>query len=121
MAQSLPAHGDAAPQAPSAVRLLARAGRGGTESRGAATAAAGPVRRPPFAWRTRVLLPALLLCGFAGAMAYTARDALVPARPVKVVPVVLAPAGDAGGAAAGTVTVQAPGWLEPDPFAIAVP
>src|SRR5687768_8584950 len=57
--------------------------------------AAPTISRPHFNWRTRILLPALLLLGFGGAIAYTARDSLVPPRGVKVVPVMLAPIGSA--------------------------
>jgi HlyD family secretion protein len=127
MTPPVPTTGPSAPDALSAVRLLSRTGRLSTAppDRPAATAAgAAGVRRPPFAWKARVLLPAALLAGFAGAVAYTARDALVPPRAVTVVPVVLAPAGGAaggGGPPAGAVAVQAPGWLEADPFAVAVP
>src|SRR5262245_6439876 len=55
------------------------------------------VRPPGFRWKSRVLLPAALLVGFASALAYTARDALMPPRSVKVVPVVLAPGGGGAG------------------------
>ena len=116
------APGDASPVALSAVRLLARSAGPQARAGDPSAATATGIRRPPFAWRTRVLLPGALLLGFGAAIAYTARDALRPATPVKIVPVVLAPAasGGGGGESAGTVTVQAPGWVEPDPYAVAV-
>src|SRR5688500_13988714 len=127
--------------------VLSRAGL--TTTAGASDRAAPPqggerpagreaVPRPRPRWRTRVLLPAALLGATAGLLAYAARDALMPATPVRVVPVVVravqgaaAPGGDAPGAAAdgsggvgggagSGATVQAPGWVEPDPFAFTV-
>src|SRR5262249_49337815 len=50
-------------------------------------------------------------------LAYAARDAVWPAVSVRVVPVV-AKAGEPGGR--GETIVQAPGWIEADPFAINV-
>ncbi len=85
------------------------------------TEASGGVPRPPGRWKTRVLLPALLLAGMAMGSAYAARDALWPAVEVEVIPVVV---GDASTARAaprgGGVMVQAPGWIEPEPFATRV-
>ena len=71
-----------------------------------------------------MLLPASLLSLGAALLAYAARDALRPATPVRVVPVVVravqdASPGDQGGAPTSS-TVQAPGWVEPDPFAVSV-
>ena len=78
-------------------------------------------------WKTRVLLPGALLAATAGLLAYSARDALRPATAVRVVPVVVRTVQDApgeGGASGGgggsAATVQAPGWVEPDPFAVTV-
>jgi len=65
-----------------------------------------PARR----WRTRVLLPILVLTVVVLLLA-TAADAILPATAVRVVPVVVR----AVEGSAGSVTVQAPGWLEPDP------
>lgn len=95
------------------------------------------VPRPAFRWRTRVALPGAILLAGAGLLAYAAREQLAPVTDVTVVPVVLRAApvsegreggapGDADddvgnhGRAAGP-TVVAPGWIEPDPFAIGVP
>lgn len=81
------------------------------------------VPRPASRWRTRVLLPALILLTGAGVVAYAARDVLRPGTPVKAVPVIPKAAGALGapGERPGGVIVQAPGWVEPDPFAITVP
>lgn len=49
-------------------------------------------------------------------LAYAARDVLLPARAVRVVPVV----AKTGVASGGAATVQAPGWVEADPYPVAV-
>jgi RND family efflux transporter MFP subunit len=100
--------------------VLSRAG----EAAGATTAASqAVVPRPRRNWKTRVLLPAALLAGTASLFAYAARDSLRPAHDVRVVPVVVRTVqetspGDASGASGPTV--QAPGWVEPDPFPVSV-
>lgn len=116
-------HGSAFPAAPGiaadGVRSLAR-----TVGRHTPAAADGTPRivtgvpRPRLNWKTRVLLPAVLLAGFGLALAYAAGDSLVPATPVRVVPVMLA--STAGGERPAVATVQAPGWVEPDPYPVAV-
>lgn len=73
---------------------------------------------PRFRWRTRVLLPAVILLTVSLLIGYTARDALWPATPVTVVPVILK--ASAAAPVGGSVLVQAPGWVEADPFAISV-
>ena len=89
------------------------------------------VPRPPFRWATRVILPAAVLATGGLLLAYAARTALIPAVDVRVVPVVAKPGGDAasageGGGESGTTTeaagpvVQAPGWIEPLPFATSI-
>lgn len=88
-----------------------------------------PVPRPAFRWRTRVLLPVLVLVAVAALLAWAARDALWPAVEVRVVPVVAKPrggdaeqaVGDASVAPRERTLVQAPGWIEPAPFAVLVP
>lgn len=74
------------------------------------------VPAPRFRWKTRVLGPGVILLAVGGLLAYTAREALTPATAVRVVPVVVKAVQDGGGAA----VVQAPGWIEADPFAISV-
>ena len=85
------------------------------------------VPRPGARWKTRVLVPAVILLASAGLLAYAARDALWPGVDVRVIPVVVKAGGSAPAAAtrpasgsSGAVVAQAPGWVEPDPFAISV-
>ena len=104
------------------------------------------IPRPRFNFKTRILLPGGIVLALLALMGYAARDSLLPAKAVTVVPVVLKDVGAAAGAAttstsaatAATVTgataavaaaagspvgsggVQAPGWVEADPFPIAV-
>ena len=72
-----------------------------------ATVATAPPRR----WKTRVLLPGLPAATVLALLVVTSARTLRPATPVRVVPVVTKTV--AGTSA--SVTVQAPGWLEPDP------
>jgi HlyD family secretion protein len=90
-----------------------------------------PARR----WKTRVLVPLIVLGSALGLVSYAARGVLVPALDVRVVPVVVKAAamstGDPSGrtpavsgsaqGGSGATLVQAPGWIEPDPFAVGVP
>ncbi|MFC1833313.1 efflux RND transporter periplasmic adaptor subunit [Thermodesulfobacteriota bacterium] len=71
------------------------------------------VERPPFRWTTRVLLPVGLLAGLAGLLLVTGYRELIPAVEVQASPVVLK---TVEGAMKGTVTVQAAGWVEADPY-----
>ncbi len=87
---------------------------------------AGAVPRPRSRLATRVLLPLVVILATAAILLYAARDALRPAIEVHVSPVipkaVAATSGEmAAGDQIGAVAVQAPGWIEPDPFAISVP
>lgn len=95
--------------------------RGGRE-----TGAVPPQRRK---WVRSVALPVGAVLVVGGLLAYTARDALRPAAPVRVLPVVMkqitaeesvdrARHGSARGTAGGGLVVQAPGWIEPDPYAV---
>jgi len=90
------------------------------------------VPRPRFRWWTRVVLPLVVLLGAVAVLAWSARDALYPAIQVHVVPVVMKPRGaDVAGAdepqtssarsGPERVIVQAPGWIEPSPYAVIVP
>jgi len=101
-------------------------------SRAASSRPAAAVPRPPSRWRTRVLVPLAILLATAGVVAYAARDALRPAVHVTVAPVIPKAANGLEPTAAaiddapadhrlGAVLSQAPGWVEPDPFAITVP
>jgi len=67
------------------------------------------------AWWSRWGLPAAIVCAFAAIVGWTARDFLLPAKPVTVVPVFLAKAELQQ---AGTPLFQAAGWIEPRPTAV---
>src|SRR5688572_29438803 len=117
------------------LRTLSRGG-GDVENVSAATRTTTTRAIPPpkFNWKTRILLPGAILIALLLLIAYAARDTLLPAKAVTVVPVVLKdlpgghtpnaqPAAPAAPAAAGFAAgagVQAPGWVEADPFPIAV-
>ncbi len=62
----------------------------------------------------RVVLPGLILVGFATMAGWATRDLLRPAKPVTVVPVVVR---QAEVRKAGTPLFQAAGWVEPRPTA----
>jgi len=116
-----------------------RALRAGTSSQPSSPAravhGAGAIPEPRSRWVTRLVLPGVILLAAAGTIAYAARDALRPKLEVHVAPVVPKPrAASSPGAdpsatsdpgarsnGLGPVLVQAPGWVEPDPFAITVP
>ncbi|MHC4991822.1 MAG: efflux RND transporter periplasmic adaptor subunit [Planctomycetota bacterium] len=80
---------------------------GASGADGAATRVPPPASR----WRLRLLLPGVILSTVVLLLLFTALQTLLPSRPVRVVPVVVKTVEGT----AGTVTVQAPGWLEPDP------
>lgn len=67
-----------------------------------------PRRRP----LTRYVLPAVLLAGFAGAVAWSARESLLPGTPVTVVPVL---AARSEVQATDAPLFAAAGWIEPRP------
>ncbi|HYE19843.1 MAG TPA: HlyD family efflux transporter periplasmic adaptor subunit [Tepidisphaeraceae bacterium] len=75
-------------------------------------------------------MPLAILAIAGGLLAYAARDALWPGVEVRVVPVVVRAGGGGtatsaaapaahGGSRSGDVVAQAPGWVEPDPYALA--
>lgn len=66
-------------------------------------------------WLTRWGLPALIVAGFIAVTAWSARDHLLPARPVSVIPVILTRAEVQS---AGTPLFQAAGWVEPRPMPV---
>jgi multidrug efflux pump subunit AcrA (membrane-fusion protein) len=81
------------------------------------------VARPRKRVLTRVVVPAAILLGAVGLLAYAARESLRPAVDVTVAPVVLvngAPSANRAAAPVGQV-VQAPGWIEADPYDVGVP
>lgn len=103
-----------------------------TLAAGAPTGARGggiDVPRPRFRWSTRVLLPLALLLGAVGVLGYSARESLRPAIEVTVLPVIARPpamieaspeARSASTPAARVILAQAPGWVEPEPYAVLV-
>jgi multidrug efflux pump subunit AcrA (membrane-fusion protein) len=82
---------------------------------------AGPASGRPGGrlWRIaiRYLLPLGIVLSFLGVVAWAARDTLLPAKPVTVVPVLVARAEVQQ---AGTPLFQAAGWVEPSPSPIVV-
>ena len=96
------------------------------------------IARPKARWATRLLIPTAVLLATGGLLAYAARDALQPRLAVHVAAAI--PKSGVGAADTGTdadstggsediptdaplgpVAVQAPGWIEPAPFAVRVP
>ncbi|MCB9855460.1 MAG: efflux RND transporter periplasmic adaptor subunit [Phycisphaerales bacterium] len=69
-------------------------------------------------WKTRVLLPGGIAMITLGILGFAARDVLLPVTDVRVVPLI-AKSGGVPAAEAGML-VQAPGWVEADPFTVAV-
>ncbi|MHC5109019.1 MAG: efflux RND transporter periplasmic adaptor subunit [Planctomycetota bacterium] len=69
-------------------------------------------------WRSRILLPAVILATMIALVGFAARDTLMRTTPVNVVPVVVK--NGHASQAEDTVLVQAPGWVEADPYPIAV-
>lgn len=85
------------------------------------------IPKPRIRLGTRVLLPLAILLSAAALIAYSARATLMPSIDVWVVPVVASPEMPADGTsdaaaaqAPSTVLVQAPGWIEPNPYAVTV-
>src|SRR5688572_31558437 len=98
---------------PADLRLLTR---GTSPAAAADRAPAQSIPPPRFNWRTRLGLPIGLLAVLAVLLSYTARDALMPATAVEVVPVVVKSTTESSSAS----VVQAPGWVEADPYPIGV-
>ena len=68
-------------------------------------------------WLSRYVLPLCLLAGFAGALAWSFREAFFIAKPVQVVPVMSVQAEIAQSAAP---LFQSAGWVEPRPTPVLV-
>jgi RND family efflux transporter MFP subunit len=96
----------------SGIAALSRADELHTDA--AATTVPPPERR----WRTRVLLPGGVFGATAIVLGIALQDLLLPVTPVRTAPVLVK--SDVDSAAEGSVVVQAPGWVEADPFATAV-
>lgn len=111
----------------------------GSLNRESSTPGAGAgIPRPRSRWATRVLIPAAVLLATGGVFVYAARDSLRPRVAVSVVAAIPkdpaageaslggdtsepAEAGSGADQSRGSFTVQAPGWIEPAPFAVGVP
>jgi len=78
------------------------------------------IPEPSRKWVTRLALPILILVVVLALWAYTARDSLKPALDVRTVRVVTKSLNHLTDGK-GLVTVQAPGWVEADPFPVYVP
>lgn len=126
---------------PTDLRALRRAPQPTEQLNQWAAAAAGTatmIARPKARWLTRLLVPAAVLLSTGGLMAYAARDALQPRLEVHVAAAIpkegsadIQPTDDLeqtpesavipADLQLGPVAVQAPGWIEPAPYAVSVP
>ncbi len=103
-----------------------------------ASSGSAVVPRPRARWATRLLVPSAVLLATAGILAFAARDTFRPRLTVHVAAAI--PKGNTSAAPTsaattespadgrvtesaplGPVVVQAPGWIEPSPFAVSVP
>jgi len=75
------------------------------------------IPQPSRRWFTRWVVPVAIVIVALALLGYAARDSLRPALAVRTVRAI----GKSVAYAAGTVAVQAPGWVEADPFPIYVP
>ena len=77
---------------------------------------------PKRRWLTRYVLPLTLFLLLALILIYSARDVVIPAQQVITVRAIAHESSNVRGAIVkhDTVSVQAPGWVEPDPFLIHV-
>lgn len=69
-------------------------------------------------WVSRLILPLVLIAGFAAVIGWAAKDTLSPGRPVTVVPVFVT---RSAAEREGTPLFKAAGWVEPRPTAVRVP
>jgi multidrug efflux pump subunit AcrA (membrane-fusion protein) len=126
---------------PTDLRALRRAPRPAEQQIALPPASAGTtavIARPKARWATRLLVPAVVLLATGGLLAYAARDALQPRLEVYVAAAIpkesatstpppdnaeatQEPAESPADAPLGPVAVQAPGWIEPAPYAVSVP
>ena len=78
---------------------------------------------PPRRWMTRIGLPVLVIGAATGLLLGTMWSSIAPARSVPVASAIvrdvdapIEPVSDSAGTA--DALVQAPGWVEPDPFGV---
>lgn len=78
----------------------------------------------PYPWKTRILIPAGITAALLVAAGWSARESFLPATDVRVVPAILKPVEQLmtvqHSDAVPSVVTQAAGWIEPDPFPIAI-
>ncbi|HRK31980.1 MAG TPA: hypothetical protein PLD59_12950, partial [Tepidisphaeraceae bacterium] len=81
----------------------------------------------PYPWKTRILIPAAISVALFGAAGWSARDSVLPATDVRVVPAILRSVErttlvqhESGASTSGSVVTQSAGWIEPDPYPIAI-
>ena len=86
-------------------------------SQSAATQQSTPIPEPSRHWGTRVVLPGLIVLATTGLFAVAGRETFRSEVPVTVVPVMVK--DDSEIALQEEVVVQAPGWVEADPFPMA--
>ena len=77
---------------------------------------------PPRRWIVRIGVPLLVLLAAAALLLGTMWSSIMPARAVRTVPALVrnvdAPINEPAAAATSDAIVQAPGWVEPDPFGV---
>jgi HlyD family secretion protein len=77
---------------------------------------------PPRRWAVRIGLPMLILAATAALLLSTMWSSIMPARTVRAVPALVrdvdAPINEAAATATTDAIVQAPGWVEPDPYGV---
>jgi HlyD family secretion protein len=76
-----------------------------------------PAQRNRWTWLTRYVLPLFLIAGFVGTLGFSFREALLPATPVAVVPVMAVRAEIERPEAP---LFQSAGWVEPRPTPVIV-
>lgn len=90
----------------------------GTRSRGGSPSGVASRRRRWAVVLSRYVVPGALLAGFVLLLAYAARQSLLPAQPVSIMPVLTSRVDVARG---GEPLFQCAGWVEPRPTPILVP
>ena len=82
---------------------------------------------PAYPWKTRILIPATIVIALIAVAAWSVREAMLPVTDVRVMPTVLRPvqqpvpvARDGEAPSSGGVITQAAGWVEPDPYPVAI-
>ena len=77
---------------------------------------------PPRRWAIRIGLPMLILAATAALLLSTMWSSIMPARAVRTVPALVrdvdAPINEPAAVATTDAIVQAPGWVEPDPYGV---